>query len=565
MSSTTCEDTALLEHQQVIYDARSLSPYLNSRTATTALTQDIDDFADIYPSLRRYWYDTFSLQQEFGVSVSGTTLTFDRNTEFTTTGNLATTTTNNVINLMDTTPTLTGDNTTFDFGTVTVDWNSITPPSGITLSGGTHNELPAPSMLNLTTQGTVVMNVAGGTSTPVTFDSLFGDITIGSGTLTMNNTSGSNVNVQINEADVPTGFVFGTNFTRVDVPVGAIIETVTVPAHAEVGGFYHLIITKGTGNTGGTPTVSGATVGSRQTITAGTDVVITMSSANNWETGDQLDIYVKYNSDVVNTDDDGSLIFQEQRIRINFGDGGGRQTVALPITTALVGSIAAPANANADKIRTASPAEEVSDGVDYTYFVTLEGTDGDTLSLNQFQSQGFAAQVANDPDYFDAFVAQASGEVLFRYAAANGIEWNTNVFAFETSQLTAADDDGNVFRRQQTVTNWSVIPSNPSFSSRTRSRTGAPEVLSVEAQQAALATVTDAVDAATIGQNVSAIRADTSAIREDARDTKNAVAWTMRNTSGTDTALNSWIPQPANFDRNADYSANVEPDLEEGS
>ena len=230
LSSSTCEDTALLEHNQVIYDARSLAPYLNSRTATTALTQDIDDFADIYPSLRRYWYDTFSLQQAFGVSVSGTTLTFDRNTEFTTTGNLATTTTNNVINLMDTTPTLTGDNTTFAFGTTTVDWNSITPPSGIILSGGTHNELPAPSMLNLTVTNNVTLNVAGGTDTPVTFDSLFGDITIGSGTLTVNNTSGSNVNVQINEDDVPTGFVFGTNFTRVDVPLGAQTRHFEIPS-----------------------------------------------------------------------------------------------------------------------------------------------------------------------------------------------------------------------------------------------------------------------------------------------------------------------------------------------
>ena len=142
--------------------AQSLAPWLNGRISTTALLQNLNSFDDVYATVRRVWYDEdawnmFALDNTAGgVDYRRAEVNFANaaNTDASITGTALT------VNFNTNTPTLTNGITNHDFDGVTANWNTVVPPSGMTIISGTHNQSWATDLDGVTFTSTPTINFA---------------------------------------------------------------------------------------------------------------------------------------------------------------------------------------------------------------------------------------------------------------------------------------------------------------------------------------------------------------------------------------------------------------------
>ena len=222
---------ALVTAQGVIaeelIEASSVSQYLNGRSSANAPVV-VNDFADIYPVIRRFYYDG-NPKGAFPLSATGGTLKFDRGVNIGTAVTLGYTAQSIDFPVTNNEPILTTPEngiSVFDFDGVGVNWNNVELPNDITILGGSHSNLGDLTQRTWVAQGSIsiILDEAG---TPV-FDirQLVGNVTVASGgSVTIRNSGNGNVTIT---GGLPAGVTTATT--------GAFPGTFTVPQEINVGG-----------------------------------------------------------------------------------------------------------------------------------------------------------------------------------------------------------------------------------------------------------------------------------------------------------------------------------------
>ena len=191
--------TGLVAAAPTTNEGVDLNEFLNNRNAGSDLLNGISDFADEYAATRAYWWNQTTPPGPMPVAAAGTTLTYDRNVNYQTTGSVSFSSTGVVV-VSNASPTLSGLVTDRVYGTNEVSWNTVRFPDGIGISGGSHNGFGSLSGRNwraLADLTLVFPNTAGTYS----YSAIFGNVTIADG-VTFTVASDANITINATAAEI---------------------------------------------------------------------------------------------------------------------------------------------------------------------------------------------------------------------------------------------------------------------------------------------------------------------------------------------------------------------------
>ena len=260
-------------------------------------------------------------------------------------------------------------------------------------------------------------------------------------------------------------------------------------------------------------------------MVAGTSYDIALTSDDNWSDGDYIEVWYKYDSDVANSSETSSLIYQESVYRHTFSGASpgniasGSVAFSVSVTPVIVGTIL-PSEASIS-----TDSNTIVTGANTTSAMVQFGVQGASTTRTVNQSQGFAAEISNRDDYFDVWFDRSASATLLDYgltaAGSAAMNWNTDAITFASAETTTSTLDVGGTPTQVTVpvaqgvTNWSII--SGSTGAFTLKRAGSDEVAVTLAGGASLAQV---ITAAEIGVNQSMML---STVADDVADIETAV------------------------------------------
>ena len=160
-TGTTSTQTITWERDELVQ--RPVDAFLNGRTSAISVADTITSLDDIYPYLKKDWWDPAASQvaENFGLAVSGATITFDRPVTFSQTLN---TNYNAFLYTIRTSGFETGGLNTLDFGTNAVNLGATSFPVGSTIQGGNISNF-GDTFTDVTFSGSTTLRFTGGART----------------------------------------------------------------------------------------------------------------------------------------------------------------------------------------------------------------------------------------------------------------------------------------------------------------------------------------------------------------------------------------------------------------